>query len=105
MIFMKMKRRMKMRSEFALKFTWVMLRHFIIAPLCRLLEVVIFLPPFLMHKTLLGLAYAWTIVTHAPYIIANIQEPDADEWDLRNFIWLTGILIIILCVITATVFR
>lgn len=99
-----MKRRMR-RSEFALKFTWVMLRHFIIAPVCRLLEVVIFLPPFLLHKTFLGLSYAWTIVTHSPYIIANIQEPDADEWDLRNFMWLIGILTIILCVITATVSR
>lgn len=72
-----------------------MFRHFVLAPLCRLLEVVIFLPPFLLHKTILGLAYAWTIVSHAPYIIANMQEPDADEWDLRNFFWLVGIFVII----------
>ena len=79
--------------KFAFKFLWVMLRHFVVIPLCRLLEVIIFFPPYLIHKVILGLAYAWTIVTHAPYIIANVLDPDADEWDLPNFMWLIGILL------------
>lgn len=77
----------------AIDLLWVFFRHLVLRPLIKIVLVFIHLPLYVLNKILLALSYACLYISHAPYIIANMQAPDADDDDVQNFMWLVGILL------------